>query len=217
MRQFLLLTTLLSASHLLHAQVRFGVKGGLNSSTVVISGQKGEGSFSSRAAWQAGVLADVGITRHFSIQPALLLSSKGYKVNYPFGFITNGLDVKGTYSPLYVEVPVLALGKIALGNSVRLFGGLGPYFAYAVGGKKNVKSSGVEQTSDISFGTSSGAELKRGDFGGSLAVGAELGPLVLGLNYNLGLVNVTPGSGSSKVRNATLGVTAGFLFGQPKR
>jgi hypothetical protein len=214
--QFLALAALLLAGQPLFAQVRFGVKGGLASSNVLISGNKGEGSFSNRAAWQGGLLADVALSSRFSIQPALLLSSKGYKVSYPFGFIGNGLDVNGTYRPLYLEVPVLAVGKLPLGRSARLFAGLGPYVAYALSGKKNVKSSGVEETTAIRFGTGSGDELRRGDLGGSVAAGVELGPLVLGVNYNMGLINVTPGTGS-KVRNTSLGLTAGLLFGSAPR
>lgn len=196
------------------AQVRFGVKAGLNSSTVV-SSSKGAASYTPRVAWQAGVLADLGISRNFSIQPAVLLSNKGYRVINDFSSI-NLPSTESTFSPLYVEVPVLALYKINLGSAVRLFGGLGPYAAMGIGGKRNIKTSGVEATTDIEYGND-GGDFKQADFGGSLALGGEIGPVIIGANYNFGLAGLAPGGGNSTLRNASLGLTVGYLFGSPKR
>ncbi|MCY7351851.1 MAG: PorT family protein [Cytophagaceae bacterium] len=197
------------------AQVRFGVKAGLTSSRV-ISSSKGAASYNPRVAWQAGALADLGISRHFSIQPAVLLSSKGYNTKNDFSSIGSTLNLDATYSPLYIEVPILALLKINLGNTVRLFGGLGPYAAVGIGGQKNIKTSGVEATTDIKYGND-GGDFKQTDFGGSLAIGAEIGGLLLGANYNFGLADLAPGGGNTTLRNASLGLTIGYLFGSSKR
>ncbi|MCY7351852.1 MAG: PorT family protein [Cytophagaceae bacterium] len=212
----LLVIALLSA-YSAAAQIRFGVKGGLNSSTFLISnnqfGYEPKALPNGRLAWQAGLLADVGIHRNFSVQPAVLLSSKGFQSTYDAG---NGISIKYTYEPLYVEIPVLALAKINLGDTFRIYAGVGPYVAVGVGGKYTASGLGDSKT-DITFGNTNAADLKRIDYGGSVALGVEFGKLIVGVNYNRGLANILAEDSDVKIRNASLGLTVGFLLGDVNR
>ena len=88
----------------------------------------------------------------------------------------------------------------------------GPYAAYGVGGKYKLSGSvgsvGAETESDV-FGDD--GFLKRFDAGLGLGVGAEFGPLLLDLGWDMGLVNIVDSSdGDLKNQNAYLSV--GYRF-----
>ena len=218
-KSILLLIALLTAWSA-EAQIRFGVKGGVTSSTFnfknIQFGYEPDALPNGRLAWQAGVLADLGIHRNFSVQPAVLLSSKGFQSTYNVG---NGISRKYTYEPLYVEVPVLALLKINFGDTFRFYAGAGPYAAMGVGGKITADGSAgfTKAESDIKYGKTKAADLNRIDYGGSAALGVEIGNVLVGVNYNLGLANIHTQQSNSKVRNVSLGLTVGFLLGNVKR
>ena len=198
------------------AQIRFGVKGGGTSSNFIITNNQFGYVPDARFSWQAGVLADLGIHRNFSVQPAVLWSNKGFKSTYNAG---NGILIKYTYEPVYVEVPVLALLKINVGDSFRIYGGAGPYVAFGVGGKITANgSAGLgNNESDIKYGNTNAADLKRLDYGGSAALGVEIGSVLVGVNYNLGLANIYAEESPTEIRNVSLGLTVGFLLGNVKR
>ncbi len=77
---------------------RFGVKGGLNLSTVV--GGEVENT-KSLVGFHVGGLAEIHIVEKFYIQPELLFSAQGTKVDGPFG---GDSDVKLNY----LNIPVVA-------------------------------------------------------------------------------------------------------------
>src|SRR6476620_11456259 len=79
-------------------QTRFGIKGGLNVSTVVGGDVDNTKSL---VGFHVGGLAEIHVVEKFFIQPELLYSTQGTKIDGPFG--TDG-DVKLNY----LNIPVLA-------------------------------------------------------------------------------------------------------------
>jgi len=79
-------------------QTRFGIKGGLNVSTVVGGDVDNTKSL---VGFHVGGLAEIHVVEKFFIQPELLYSTQGTKIDGPFG--TAG-DVKLNY----LNIPVLA-------------------------------------------------------------------------------------------------------------
>ena len=81
-----------------YAQVRLGLKGGLNLATVrYISADNSR----ARVGWNAGGLAEITIQNDLLIRPELLYSSKG------FAFSATGASNKGSLKLNYISVPVL--------------------------------------------------------------------------------------------------------------
>src|SRR5690606_21804669 len=91
----------------------------------------------SLSGFHVGVVADLPLVPQIlSFQPAVLYTTKGAKLEA--GDKNNStVDPyrKFTTNPQYIEVPLNFVGKIPLGENTRLFGGLGPYFAFGVAGK----------------------------------------------------------------------------------
>lgn len=136
---------LLMAGWQTQAQVRLGVKGGLNLSKFHMSDvERGTPlDFTNRPGFHAGILAEIPMGNILSFQPELLLSWKGakYKSYREYtNVVASGYSYyKGSfiyvYTPFYVELPLYLKVGINLGNTGKLTGGIGPYIACGVGGK----------------------------------------------------------------------------------
>lgn len=106
------------------AQVRFGMKAGVNASNVKFQRDL---DFDPLPGFQAGLQADIGLSPRFSIQPALLYVTKGFSSELEFrnqqGTSTG--KFRGTFRPHYLEIPVLLLYKAEVGNTCKVFGAWG--------------------------------------------------------------------------------------------
>jgi hypothetical protein len=130
-RLSLLLVFLTSASGIIHAQTKFGIKAGVSFSNVTDKAEDGnKSSTQNLPGLLIGLSADVPLTDDFYIQPALQYARKGFKQESGgfYGSATN-FQVKADY----VELPVNFLYKPKLGKG-RLLIGAGPYIAYGTGG-----------------------------------------------------------------------------------
>lgn len=189
------------------AQVQFGAKAGMNVSAIALP----LNGYGPKIGYQFGIMADIKLSPHFSIQPALLLSSKG--VTYK----SEERDLSGLYiktirtkqSLDYLELPVLALYKLPLKNGAKLYSGLGPYIG--VGLSSNTRIRGYDKQEPDFFGYSNRETFPfdRLDFGVSAAAGMEMGRFVFGINFNRG---ITPLAKNTNNHNNTLGFTAGYFF-----
>lgn len=181
------------------AQVRYGVKAGLNSSSI--------GWFSSgyglKVGYQFGLTTDIGLSNRFSIQPALLISSKGvvYKSEN---------QNPSTYLTLnYLEVPILALYKHQLKNGSKLFVGLGPYMGIGISGYS--KSKGQDRW-EVAFDRNRKPNFQSFvpfDFGVSASSGIEISKFSFGVNYNKGVKTILSASNNY---NNTLSLTAAYFI-----
>lgn len=133
------------------SKVKFGIKGGLNASTVAVSLSDGESGayvdynsdYMYRTGLNFGMLVEVPVTKIFSFQPELLFSFKGMRNE---SHLTISLPQTSGYGPFklrgvshftlyYLEIPLYVKAGVRVGGYGKLTLGLGPYLAYGVGGK----------------------------------------------------------------------------------
>ncbi len=179
----------------LQAQIRFGVKAGLNMAAVSTSETPGV-SYSMKADFYAGALLAIPITEKLSLQPEALYSGQGSGIKAD--------SVNGKYNFQYINVPVLIKYKIINILAVET----GPQFGLLVGAK--AKADGGAST-DIKD------QLKTSDFGWTLGLSLLL-PMHFGVDarYNLGLTNFLKNSedASGSIKNGVLQVGVFYLFGK---
>jgi outer membrane protein with beta-barrel domain len=144
----------------------------------------------------------------------------GKSLNGGFGAIGFGLEYigkgakffggNGTIGLNYLEVPIHFLYHYPIGPG-HAYGGLGPYFAYGIGGRDGGESS---------FGENNGG-FKRFDAGVGFMFGYKLSMGVsLDFGYDLGLANIEYASqdvkGHSRCFSINLGYQIGKLFAKKK-
>lgn len=169
---FLVLTVVLS-SVLVNAQVSFGIKAGLNNSTLGgdnadIAGKK------SNTGYNVGVIAAIPLSKNFVFQPEIMLSAnQGMEFRPSTTSETN-------YNLNYVNIPLLIKYK-----SMGFYGEAGPYFGFLTSGKIKTKIGTAATETDIkdSFdGTDMGVALGTG-----YIMKSGFG---FGVRYNMGLQNI---------------------------
>ena len=186
---------------------QFGFKGGLNLSNMTVEGNDDSNL---KAGFHAGIFNKIGITESFAIQPEVLYSSKGFKLNYDDNAIADG---ETKFNLNYIDVPV----KLVFNLSRDFEFQLGPYFSYLAGA--NVETDA--QVLDY-FNIDSTDELDRENFnafevGLTGGLGFTIDPLVFGFNYNLGLTQVAKDDEPTEAmlgdaKNTVIQVYAGILF-----
>ncbi|MGB3589890.1 MAG: porin family protein, partial [Tunicatimonas sp.] len=173
--------------------LRVGVRGGVN-----FANQRVEvmGLYNplSRAGWQFGTVVDLAINEVVSVQPALLLSSKG--VRYESGIV--GVDYDVRFQPLYLHLPVPIIASAETAG-IKLLGGIGPYASVGIGGKIVAEGSidaigfNIEGDESIEWGSERGDHYRTVDAGIQFLVGIEpIENFQLLVSYEQGLTNISP-------------------------
>lgn len=215
------------------AQVRVGVKGGLNLANISVNNSGGTDSKKTLPGYHVGVIADLPLAPDvLSFQPGVYYSTKGTKLergDRTDPTLTNPYS-KSTTNPQYIEIPLNFVGKIPIGGNSRLFAGIGPYFAFGVAGKNKYEfnngvirtdgSSSISWDDDTPFNNEDPNQgwdkYKRFDWGGNLMVGAELSDFIISAQYGLGMNKIRSGTSDSndeKGKNRVFSVSVGYLFG----
>lgn len=185
--------------------VRFGVLGGVNFQN--INGKNNDGDKLGndlKPGFHAGVNAILGIAPEFYLQPGILFSTKGCKLEET--------DIKLNVS--YLEIPLNFLYRGELGDGFVLIG-FGPYLGFGLAGK--LKDSDGN-SADIVFsnepGTDGTINMRRFDAGANVFAGYELSSgIFFQLNTQLGLLGINPEtSGSGTWKNTGFGLSAGYRF-----
>lgn len=173
--------------------IRFGVKGGLN-----LSSLNGDNSldywsgFKYKTGFHIGGIVEFKLSDKISIQPELLFSSQGYKsdVNIDFYFeqypdydeslSASQIDEKVTFN--YLNLPIM--GKLHFSEKFNLE--FGPQIGFLMSAKTIAKDNlGEELKSDIKDSKS------KIDLGLNLGVGYTFkNSIFLNIRYNLGLTDV---------------------------
>jgi hypothetical protein len=214
-RKFLALSTvlaLMAGAATAQSKTTFGVRAGVNFTN--INGEHANGNdldYKMKVGFHVGVNAEIPLADEFYLQPGVLFSTKGAKID-------EAGDPKINVS--YIEVPVNFLYKADLGTG-KLLMGVGPYVGFGIGGK--VKGDGEDV--DIKFKNDLGEEelmddnvyTKRIDMGGNLLFGYEFSNnFSVQLNAQLGLLNLDPKilgeKPDSKSKNTGFGVSVGYRF-----
>ena len=163
-----------SISNEVFGQMRAGVKGGLNVSNLYVDEVDDENA---RFGLNLGVYAQVLSSDVFAIQPELLFSTKGSKIEYGGSFF----DQTVKYNLSYLDLPVLAVFK--LGEAAEIH--VGPYVGYLL-------AADISHDGDLGSGTDDidRDHLKSFDYGLSGGFGLNFGNVQVGARYNYGLAKL---------------------------
>ena len=188
------------------AQVSFGIKGGLNSSSL----KNYEKLFAikdmppdiqacmeneQRVGFNLGIFLQLEVPyTNFFFQPELLFSNQGSKAKEEYRTALNGIDFTHKSSHQitlnYLQLPVYLGYKLRLGASSILVGA-GAYYAYGLWDSKYISEN---------------KEFKRSDAGVGLMAGLEIRKFQIKADYDYSLLT------SSSLRNRTFKVAFGYIF-----
>lgn len=203
----------------------FIIKGGLNLANVSVTSNGRVNDANTLRTFHVGIGYDIPFSDGFSFQPGLLYTGKGAKTQ--FGKEGDAFYYKATSNPMYLEIPLNFVGKIALTQTSSFYLGAGPYAAMGITGKNKVDAYtlGVKRYSsnDIVFTNDNPTtaqeenygygKIKRFDYGLNALAGLEFTRFTLGANYGYGLVKLNSGtdnSSSDKGKNRVWSFTLGL-------
>lgn len=202
------------------------VKGGLNLANISHNSDGEVDDAKTLASWHAGVMADLPIGQFFAIQPGILFTGKGSKIQN--GNSSDNNYYKATTNPMYIEVPVNAVFKVPLETNSQLFVGAGPYAAIGIAGKRKIegkvagisfsRKDNIEFSDDdpTTFNEEEGAALgvmRRFDFGLNATAGLILNKFLVQVNYGVGLTKLQSGADNgedNKNKHRVLSLSVGI-------
>lgn len=198
-------------------EIRYGILGG-----VVLANQNIETEgldllnidfdTKSRFSWELGVLVDIPLRDAFSLQPSLLLSNKGYSYKDE----TDGFEITIKSKPLYLHIPLPMLIHQEF-EGINLFGGLGPYLSFGLGGEIDTEGElgnfDFAGDGSIDWGNENSDDYRSTDFGLVFTGGIEIAMFQVGLSYDWGLKNIAPNANEdNKTRNRSFSIRALYFL-----
>ena len=203
--------------------VSFRAKAGVGIASFWGKNTEGKAKF----AYKAGAGMDYAFNKVWSLQPSLNFVSKGYKEE-------EASIGKASMNELYLELPIMVAACLNFTKNSGLVLSAGPYVAYGVGGKTSVVVEkkiptivGFETVEDEyklgTFGHINDGKMgnKRFDAGVGLSITYENRNIILGLESQLGLINVNDklkevaeltGLDDFTAKNISAFVTIGYKF-----
>lgn len=168
---------------------RFGAKAGANYSD--LNGNDADNA-DGRAGFHVGGVARIGLSEMFALQPELLFSSQGYKVNFP------GEDGKVVLN--YINLPIMMDVTLAEGFSLQAGPQVG--FNISADAKYDGDSAKIDDAQTIDFGAGIGAQY------------------ILPMNlffqarYVIGVTNVFQEIEGEKIeaKNSVISLSVGYFF-----
>jgi hypothetical protein len=185
------------------AQITWNAK--LGGGIAMCAGENGDGDMKGKFVGKAGFGLEYPISANFSLMPSLEVAMKGTKWK---GKISNLGSQRETYSPIYLQIPVLGAYRFNLNDDWNLTLKAGPYVAYGISGKVKVDGHGGSADGDMF----SDLEAKRFDAGVDAGVDFEYHRLVFGLEYERGFVSFAPSYVDENIFNQAVYVTIGYKF-----
>lgn len=179
------LATIFTASAQLIPKVQFGLKGGVNLTSISKSGTF---NADNRAGYLGGIWARFGALG-FNFQPEAYVTSKTVNVT----------DNTGTTNAKFtsIDVPLLFGGKVgAFGFGARFY--TGPLVSFAIN---------KDQTYSSAAGNITKLDYKDQNYAWQLGAGVDIRSLSVDLRYEAGLSKQNYGAGSTKINlfNLSLG------------
>ena len=203
----LLLILIAIGSASLAQESSVGIKGGLNLSTISTD----EGSDKNlKTGFHIGVFNKIALSESVALQPELLFSTKGLKINYDESPIADG---ETRFNTNYIDLPVYLALNVSEAFQIQF----GPYVSYLI-------SANVDTDAEVFdfFQIDSNDELDRKnfnafDYGVAAGISFDLDPLVIGANYSLGLNPVAKEDEPSRdmlgdAKNSVIQIFAGIKF-----
>lgn len=191
------------------------IKGGVNLANISNNDDGGYDDSRTLTSFHVGVVADLNLTEFLALQPGLLYTGKGIKMEN---------DVQEmTFSPRYLELPVNLVFKTPTGKA-KFFVGAGPYVAMGIGGKfkgeglidfdENIRFSDDDPLTAEEEGAGA-FRVRRFDYGLNGIIGIEASNLVISAGYGLGLAKIQSGTDSDDNQNnkhRVFSLSLGFKF-----
>ena len=176
-----------------------GVKGGVNLATQRNTGEGDGADLQSRIGIVAGVFATLPLFSPLELQPEVLFSSKGARVDFE--------GVETSFVVDYLEVPVLARLSRRGGGRMHYYVAGGPSVGFLLRAVTRTKFATATEEVDIKD------KVNRFDFGVAMGGGVEIGSLVVDGRYTLGLQDIDKDkSDAIKTTNRAVSLTVGFKF-----
>lgn len=189
-RSLLLFAFTLAIATISQAQVRIGLKGGVNLANLNADGFDTK----MKIGFNAGAIAKFSVTSAFSIQPELLYSSQGTSIEE--------LDAKLELN--YINIPVMFQYNVA-GFILET----GPQMGVLASAK--VKANGQsEDMKDL---------YKSIDFSWGIGAGYQMSGSGLGITarYNIGLSSIAEEGGDVSVKNSVIQLGFFYMLGRPSK
>jgi len=115
-----------------HAQ-NVRIQAGVNLANVSVTNDGRIDDANMLTSFQAGIVGDAHIASILYLQPGILFTGKGSKIE--IGRPNENLYIKQTSNPFYIEVPVNLVIKLPFNSESHFFFGAGPYGAIGIAGK----------------------------------------------------------------------------------
>lgn len=193
MKKLLFVLCLMGAVVFAQAQLKFGAKVGLNIAKVTGDDMDDAKSL---LAPQFGVFANYSISDKLGIQPELLYSMQGFKMEESY----EGETYEGKLKLDYILVPIMVKFYPITGLSLQA----GPQFGFLVSAKW--KETGEDEI-DVKD------DAKKFDLGLNLGAGYELeNGLGLDLRYNFGLTNINKEDEMGDGKNGVFSIALSYSF-----
>lgn len=187
MTRLLLLAALLVSAPLAAAQTSFGLRAGLNVSTIIPDNDVDLADRGAKLGFTGGVFAEVPLARGFSIQPEVLYSQKGVSRDAPNEDV--GVD--------YLEVPLLAKVAVPVSDLLDVDVYAGPALAVKLGDDDEVSTLRYNST----------------NLGVAVGLGVASGPFGVDARYTFSVQDATEGE-ANDFRHHVVGLTGVYRFGR---
>lgn len=227
-KTLIVFSLLLAVAQSSNAQVY--VQGGLNLANITKTSDGQTEDNNILTTFNVGILGQYNLLPTLSLESGVIFTGQGSKAETYFN--NNSNYVKTRFNPYYIQVPLNAVFKIPLQKGTNIFFNAGPYAAIGIAGKSkqearlgpfitsttdNIKFSNddpfTSQQDDAAYN-----KLKRFDFGLNFGGGFDFGPVIVKVNYGLGLtkINSTESSNNENDRNKyrTLSFSLGIPLGK---
>jgi OOP family OmpA-OmpF porin len=229
MKKIYTLLLFIAALFTANAQMRLGIMGGPQSSSVIEKNfipawETTEKPFySKRSGLNLGIIGEIplGYSNRVFFQPGIFYSTKGRKYEriYDTAVVkTDTLFRHSTFSPNYIDVPLNITLKLRMGKKSSFWLSAGPYLSFFYSGKQMTESRVVENNTDIKY-TSEESQIQVGknennvttfDAGINGRAGFELGNVILTGFFSQGLTNFYDASYKGTFKHRVIGASIGF-------
>ncbi len=181
-----------STSALAQQEVKFGPKAGVNFASingkVTEEGETFEFN-KGQTGFHVGAFAEIKFNDKFAIQPELLYSVQGAKIEESASLPGMSYDLETKWNLHYINVPIMAKYYVIPSVAIEA----GPYVGFNI--KSEMKSEGTYTVAGVTENENDSYDLKKGtnsvDFG--LGAGASFNMdngFFVGARYNLGLAKI---------------------------
>jgi hypothetical protein len=186
------------------AQFSFGIQGGGNLSNFLYSVDSDVVvSTSPKFGFNVGILTDFDFTPTMGIRSGLFFHTKGARAEIgPIEIATN---------LMYLQIPIHFAYKVDVTPGTRIVFHGGPYVAYGIGGRHDLRAGEWNISPDVAVFGSREEQYSPFDFGFGIGVGFEFGRFLTGIGVDMGIINISNADIES-IRNQNAFLTVGYRF-----